>query len=500
MKSMLEMMSSRFARRPASQRTKRALSAGWLVVVLLFGVTSVSALQSSKIVPTPKISLSASTVSITAQAGQLERSSIAVRNNRGCSVDLDTRNFTKHGVKVSCPRGRLGPHESMTCEITLQHSNKGKYSQYWSARGIVDLDCKQAAYAKVDAREKLDIKPHKKKLESMPTMNDMEQQWDEKRKTFIKEQKAKVAALEKKLKDLPEKHNQKLDKLESIWAEAKREQDRRIDRQEKKLKMAKLDDTALKAVDAEIKDKQIEARNDIDRLNAAKIRDCDKPSRIDVQKQQAYEELRMGAYHDKCNRTQSEILREEGETLTQHLGKYQGNMIPAPQDVIDKRMADFDKKIAEAKKQCGNAQRAQDAATQVWIKRVRDVQAKREKVEAKRAKVVLDIQNEIYQLEENARLALVKHQERIDTLSAEHRKTVRELKLEIADLKDAQRVELQAFETKREEALRAHSDKRSKVEQKISDIQSKYTSIRSQIYSSHLKKSRAEALIQTEIL
>lgn len=469
------------------------------LALLLLGEVSAFAQKPSGFVPTPKISILSSTVRLTAKKGQLERSSFVVRNDRSCSVDVDTRNITENGLVVQCPRGKLGPNESMTCEVRLAHSVTGKFSKQWSARGRVEPDCKRIAYDKVDAREKAEKAPLEKTLASMKTNDEVERSWDEKRKAFQKEQKAKLDALEKKLKDMPEKHREKIDKVEAIWDEASREMDRRIARQEKKLELAKLDNSALKAVDAEIKDTQIKAANDIDRMYAAKIRDCDQPSRLHVQKQQAYDDLTQGAYHDICGKTASEIVRKEGRTLAEHLGEWGGKMLPAPQHMIDKRMAEFDKKIAEAEKQCGNATRGHQAATETWVARVKKVQAKREEVEAKRMAVLANIQSEIDQLEENARLSELTHIERIDGLHAKHRAEVRELGIEIANLKDAQRVEREAFERTREEALAEHWEKRSKLVGKISDIKAAYDTIRAQIYGAHLEVSRADVLIQTEI-
>lgn len=501
MKLSQDTMPDRAEGSPSHRRRLRILPLAICVSMLSFalGELPASAQKPSNFVPSPRITILSSKVRITAKKGQLERSSFVVRNERSCSVDVDTRNMTRHGVIVQCPRGRLGPKESMTCEVKLVDSTVGKFSQQWSARGYVEPDCKRIAYAKVDKREKSEAAPWEKKLASMKTNDEVERDWDEKRKSFRKAQEEKLTALEKKLKGMPEKHREKIDKVEAIWDEASREMDRRIDRQEKKLKLARLDNSALDAVDAEIRETQVKAANNIDRMHAAKIRDCDQPSRIRVQKQQAYDDLTTGAYHDKCDRTASEILREDGQTLTQHLGEWGGEMIPAPQSVIDKRMADFDKKIAEAQKQCGNATRAHEAATKSWIARVRKVQAKREKVEAKRASVLANIQAEIDKLKENARTSEFSHIERVDALHAKHRDEIRELKLEIANLKDAQRAEREEFEQKREEAIRKHWEKRSEIETKIRDIKSVYDSIRAQIYSAHLKKSRAEILIQTEI-
>ncbi len=84
-------------------------------------------------------------------------------------------------------------------------------------------------------------------------------------------------------------------------------------------------------------------------------------AKLSVEKDEAMEELRLGLFCSKCKRSKSEIERETGKSFYEHLQEVSGSPVPASQDVIDTRAAEYDAKIGTLRQEMArlDRQRAQ---------------------------------------------------------------------------------------------------------------------------------------------
>lgn len=150
-------------------------------------------------------------------------------------------------------------------------------------------------------------------------------------------------------------------------------------------------------------------------------------------------ELQAGRYCSECQHSESEITRS-GEDFNTHLRRVGGKPVAAPQDVIDRRMGEFDDKIAEIDRKLLEIQdqinEQKDARTERQQKAAARKEADRreaERVKADKAAKALEKTNEqIRRQQESSRKA----QEEIDRSINDFGKRMQDQNRRDADRRD----------------------------------------------------------------
>lgn len=385
-----------------------------LVRALLTLAVSVPVVAHAQVtVPVPSVSVDPDHLNLSGKKGDTLTATFRIENHASCGVSFSKDRALLKGITIDCSRWQLPGHGSTTCTLNAVEGFHNPAKDRFIATARVADDCKTGPLAKVAEREKNELRPleeeHLKHVRNPPDGNALL-----KREEKLREQHAesvkKLDAAEEALKQ------ERLDtqkKLDELWLKSQKTQATLIEEQRLRIDVLQAGNPALKALEAEIAATQKQAQAEIDALNTARLAACDMPGKLERQRDVELAELRRGAWHNKCSRTESEILKETGQTLEEHLRSEGGKMEPVPEHIIRLRKERFDNQIKAARERCNQLGDEHIAAIRKWPAVVRELQAKRPELEKKRAELLEQARADLSKLQENARGATMRHKERL---------------------------------------------------------------------------------------
>ncbi|MBC2607471.1 hypothetical protein H5P27_15570 [Pelagicoccus albus] len=107
-------------------------------------------------------------------------------------------------------------------------------------------------------------------------------------------------------------------------------------------------------------------RSALDRAERAERNARSALSSAESYKKRAIKELEEGYYCSKCNRPASQIENEENLTFREHLRNVSGRSIPAGASLIQKKTAEFNKKVSAARQSLEKAQLDRQSKAQAY--------------------------------------------------------------------------------------------------------------------------------------
>jgi hypothetical protein len=313
------------------------------------------------LVPQPLVTVSPSALKLTGTAGQTLRGTFTITNPTGCGARLSISNVTSR-IDLDYPRSALGANETMTVEATAVFREAGFDQRRVVITTRVAEDCKARALALLNDRKHDALEPQERQLAELRAQAG-EADTKDRERALAAQHDARLEALAQQEKAAIEAAEAELAALKQVGADAARTQAERITKQTLKLQLMRTDDTAMKALDAEIAKAREQARNEIDQAHAAAGAKCGSVGDVVREKDRSLEELRTGAWHSECGKTATEIYKKHGETIEQHLRWAKGRMIPAPPEAIEKKAAEYDARIAAVKQECATLKGREQEAT-----------------------------------------------------------------------------------------------------------------------------------------
>ena len=462
-----------------------------MVAISLSALTLVASAGSGNgLVPVPSVSVDRDHITLQGGADDTLTATFAVRNHADCGVVLTKQRATVVGITVDCPRWTLVANDSMTCDLTARRARKvNPYHviDRFLLTATVAEDCKVGPLAFVDARKRKELQPLEDEYAQHSKSAPSELDLNTKLRLLVTTKDAAAKVLEGDEAKAKTDAQAERQMLADSWKKVEQELIKRVETLRLKIEMLPKDDSLTKMLDEKIAKTKQTMRTEVEALDLKRTTVCNSVGPLRSRMFEEIAELRDGAWHDKCNRTASQIKRETGQELDVHLREEGGKMIAAPDDVIRAREEAFETQIKAAESQCSSL-RIQVANTkQKWADEVMGLVAKRPEIERIKKDMLEKARQELTMYDENSRAAVMKQRARFDQVDRTLKARTEELKAKREQLENQLVVDQKKLRTDHDKAVLDHQAKGRALFNKAANLRNELLVLTSNISNAHHK-------------